>query len=657
MRLGLACLLTLASLPLAAWPADAAAPAIAERLFIDSSHAGARTAFAAFDTTKRTIFDVDGDGIPEIISQNDNGKVYVIRGSDGRVVSELATVHPHGWGARDLNDVAVGDVNGNGRIDLVVANSVGYVTAYELKREQKVADELAWERLWNRAIDPRQVWPGIEAARPGYDWTVTFPGMDGGAYLADADRDGKLEIFIQHDNQPGFFALDHAGEIRWAVNWSDGNANPWVDDLNGDGRLEAVFVSDGGGVFVFDAATGGPRATFQAKSAPGACAAYPAAISVSPGVADLDGDGTKEILFGARQANGTEADAKSADWRAGQDTRIYAVTPAGELRWCFTADWLAPHVYMHPAVVDVDGDGRRDVVFTDWNTIGHKPGSWETVDPPHVFALSADGALLWKRDLRTGWANKDVAVADVDGDGAQEILVVEEQGGREGVTLLSLSGKFERHLPVREGWSVTRGPQVADLDDDGSLDLLVPVHRGAKGCAATYDVGCREGAIEVWDTPGKAAAFAGNFLFNHEYERAYDSSSPKRPEPPEKTPAPQTGTLAGRVADDDGPIPGAKIVATGDAGEVEGETDRDGEYSMRLPAGTWRVRIEAFAHAAAESDVETRGARLTRHDAALAETPGIGALPNYVNSVPAWGLSALAAAAAAALAIRKRTQP
>lgn len=630
-------------------PAGATSDKIEERLFIDSSHAGASTRFAAFDTTKRTIFDVDGDGIPEIIAQNDNAKTYVIRGSDGVVVSEIATIHPIGWGARDLNDVAVGDVNGNGRIDLVIANSVGYVTVYELKAEQKEPDKLAWERLWDRAMDPRKLWPGIEAERPGYDWTQTFPGMDGGVYLADANGDGSLEIFAQNDNMPGFYALNPNGDVRWAWNWSDGNANPWVDDLDGDGRLEAVFASDGGGVFVFDASTGAPEGTFQTRGAPAPCAAAPGAISVSPGVADLDGDGIKEILFGARQANGTEAESKSEGWRAAQDTRIYAVTPRGELKWCYTADWLAPHVYMHPAVVDVDGDGRKDVLFTDWNTIGHKPGAWETVGPAHLFALSSTGALLWKRDLRIGWSNKDIAVADVDGDSNQEILVADEQGGKEGVAILTLSGKPEAFLPAR--WGVSRGPQVADLDDDGFLDIVLPVWRGATGCAATFDVGCREGALQVWSTPGKTAAFSGNFLFNHEYETVYDGKSPKKAGPPQKTDAPRTGTLAGRVYDDDGAIRGASVVARSNGREVQGRTDDDGEFSLRVPAGAWDVVASSFGHDDVSGNVTTRGARLTRWDADLPESPVLGLLPNQLNPTGAPGFALLAfAAAVAALA-------
>lgn len=555
----------------------------------DTASAGPATPFEAFDTMKPTLYDLDADGDLEVVAHNDNNRVVVLDAVTGRTLAELTTKHPGIWNVRELNDVVATDLDADGRPDLVVANSAGWLTRFELDAYNSTSDHLAFTRLWEVRVDPRQYDPTYRETHP---WIKngTAPSMDGGAYVADVDDDGKKEIFVQTDGWPGHFAFQHDGTLRWMNTWSDGNSNPWVADLDGDGRLEAVYVTDGGRIYVYDADKGYLDWTFHAIP----YGVTPGSISISPAVADLDGDGRKELVFGARQAVEDKADP---DWMDKQHTMLFAVSapPRGgepTLLWNVTFPWLAPHAYTHPAVVDVDGNGKPDVLSMDWNTIGHKPGQWETTGNPHLFALDGrTGRLIWKQTLESPWNNKDLAVGDVDGDGSQEIVLADPRHGESSITFRDLrTGAYESSMPL-PGWGGIRGPQLADVDGDGALDVVQALSRPAEGCTRDLDVGCREGAIMVLPTAGSKAAWSGRFTFDASTETAYTKRDTTR-------------TVVGDVTSDDGVttvrVEGdAKRVTVRDRSTVMELTEDEGTWRAHgtLPEGA-RVEVEVrFAHA------------------------------------------------------------
>ncbi|KAB2896616.1 MAG: VCBS repeat-containing protein, partial [Dokdonella sp.] len=109
-----------------------------------------------------------------------------------------------------------------------------------------------------------------------------------------------------------------------------------------------------------------------------------------------------------------------------------AAVPVPVLKWawggCF-GSWCQTGWYSSPAVVDIDGDGRREVVA----------GSYDLV------ALDGlDGALRW-RAANGGRVWPGVAIADLDDDGRADI-VVGRAGGQ--VSVHRLDGS------LRSGWPV-----------------------------------------------------------------------------------------------------------------------------------------------------------------------------------------------------------
>ena len=465
------------------------------RLLVDDARADPDMPFEAFDAASLNLFDFDGDGSPEIVSANDNDRVYVLD-LKGKLRAEIATTHPEGWGARMINPVAIGDLYGDGTPCLVIPNSAAYLSAW-CYDGKTLFGKFDFEKRWEIRVDAALYEEDFRKTHPWINDTMQ-PGLDGNAYLADVDGEPGLEIFVETDGYPGQFSFTHTGEYRWSRSWYDGNAGVVVADLAGDGAKEAIFASDAGVISVYDADTGKERWTFDARKH----GADPGSVTLAPLVADLDGDGKRELVFQARSLpNGV--------W--------FALRHDGSVLWKRSDAWMNPLAYNHPAPLDVDGDDVLDVVALDWNTVGHKPGNWETTKQgPNLFALSGkDGRVLWRSSVSAYWSNKDFVVA---GD---RIIVNAENGGRDGLAEYDLrTGQRLGHFALPEGWEAMRGPVA--WDTGASLVLVVPLARpDPSPNYRELDVGHRDGALAIVDAPGTGPLrFSANFLHSDAEVRA-----------------------------------------------------------------------------------------------------------------------------------------
>ncbi|MFK7931726.1 MAG: FG-GAP repeat domain-containing protein, partial [Myxococcota bacterium] len=200
------------------------------------------------------------------------------------------------------------------------------------------------------------------------------------------------------------------GEEVWsAVNFS-GAGGIAMADVNGDGQTEIVGFGADNRVRVVDSAgsvlwTGGtPSVT------------YPQAT-----VADLDGDGTPEII----------ADNQVLD----------GVTGAQE----FTLDVLANTPYRLPAIGDLDQDGQQEIILGD-----------------RVF--SSTGALLWTSAVQGSYGHWS-AILDADGDPDAEVAMV-------GAGFLAIHDTDGTELVrTTAGGPQPGAPCVADFDGDGEAEV------------------------------------------------------------------------------------------------------------------------------------------------------------------------------------------
>ena len=144
----------------------------------------------------------------------------------------------------------------------------------------------------------------------------------------------------------------------------------------------------------------------------------------TPIVADLNGDGEKEILYSAPDGylhcfslDGTERDG----WP-------YNLNPnRGKSGWVI-------EYATKPTAADIDGDGQLEVVFASYTQKDQKAkrGSLYIVDC-HGNLLAKDTIrVMWGNDADVSYANGSVAqptVADIDNDGALEIAITTQSAG------------------------------------------------------------------------------------------------------------------------------------------------------------------------------------------------------------------------------------
>ena len=171
-------------------------------------------------------------------------------------------------------------------------------------------------------------------------------------------------------------------------------------------------------------------------------------------VADLDGDGTPEIVFGTYFG----------------DAHLYAVGAAdGALRWKHAS--AGGPFDASVAIADVDGDGEPEVFAAD-SASGR------------LFALAGDGRLRWTMQLPSG-TDSPLAVGDLDGDGKPEIVVgtMWRRGGPGHVCAIDPRARtfvWDVEVPG----CVQSAPALVDLDQDGALDVVVTSWRGDRGVHA-----------------------------------------------------------------------------------------------------------------------------------------------------------------------------
>jgi hypothetical protein len=204
--------------------------------------------------------DADGSGL-EILAAGYQGPLYAFRG-DGTRVGGHWPVEMTDWGP---SSPAVGDLEGDGEIDIIGVDARGYV--YRIDRRGR-------KQLLRRV-------PGT--------YTFSSPA------LGDLDGDGSQEIVLGSGLSDGsgyISVLDAEGRLLpgWPVATGDlVAASPSLADVDGDGRPEVIVPDLSGELWLLHA---------DGRPAGGWPIDVDGLTLSSPVVADLDGDGTPEIVQG-----------------------------------------------------------------------------------------------------------------------------------------------------------------------------------------------------------------------------------------------------------------------------------------------------------------------------------------------------------------------
>jgi hypothetical protein len=328
-------------------------------------------------------------------------------------------------------DIVITDIDGDGKPDVVVTNWGSNSISLFRNTSTSGSISLASKIDSSTGINPS------------------------GVATADIDGDGKPDVVASNVNSSTmsiFRNTSTAGSISLAskIDYTTGSA-PFgiaIADIDGDGKPDVVVTNTGSNtISIFPNMSISGSISFASKvdSTTGS-GPYNLAI------ADIDGDGKPDAVVTNSNSNTISV--------------LRNTSISGSISFASKVDSTTGSSPYNLAIADIDGDGKLDVVVT--NFLG------STISVLHNTSIIGSISFAGKIDLTIGGGPYGIAISDIDGDGKPDVVITNFSNNTISVfhnTSTSGNVSFASKVDYATG-GISYGIAIADIDGDGKPDVV-----------------------------------------------------------------------------------------------------------------------------------------------------------------------------------------